>query len=78
MYSDKMVCGRHAKTSHTCLPTSERLKIITLNCAARITHRSSKLLDMKSHYMGDHDDTSSNPVAQTPKSGYIPSMKQLI
>ena len=53
------------------LPTSERFKVITLNCAVRITHASPKLLYEESHNMVSHDGTSPHPVAQTPKSGYI-------
>ena len=60
------------------LPTSEKLKVITLNCTVRITHESSKLLDKKSHNMGEHDGTSPHPVAQNPKSVYTSSKKQLI
>ena len=60
------------------LPTSERWKVITLNCAVRITHESPKLLDKKSHNMNKHDGTSPHQVAQTPKSGHISSKEQLI
>ena len=60
------------------LPTSERLKVITLNCAVRITHESPKLLDKESHNVVRHYGTSPHPVAQTPKSGYISSKEQLI
>ena len=59
-------------------PTSERLKVITLNCAVRTSDESSKLLDKKSHNMGEHDSTSPPPVAQTPKSGCISSKEELI
>ena len=37
------------------LPTFERLKVIILNCAVRITHESPKLLDRKSHNLIGHD-----------------------
>ena len=47
------------------MPTSKRLKVITLNCAVRITYESPKLLDKKSHNMSSHDGTSPHPVAQT-------------
>ena len=60
------------------LPTSERLKVITLNCAVRITHELPKLLDKESHNMVRHDGTSLYPVVQTPKSGYISSKEPLI
>ena len=53
------------------LPTSERLKVITLNYAVRITHESSKLLDRESHNMVRHNSTSPHPVVQTPKSEHI-------
>ena len=33
------------------LPTSGRLKVITLNCAVRSTHESPKLLDKESYNM---------------------------
>ena len=36
------------------LPNSGRLKVITLNCAVRITHESPKLLDIESHTGGSH------------------------
>ena len=60
------------------LPTSERLKVITLNCAVRITHESPKLLDKQSYNMVTPDGTSPHPVAQTPRNGYISSKEQLI
>ena len=60
------------------LPTSEILKVITLNSVVRITHESPKLLGIESHNMVRHDSTSPHPVAQTPKSGYISSKEQLI
>ena len=55
-----------------------RDKVITLNCAVRITHESLKLLDKESHNMVRHDGTSQHPVTQTPKSGHISSKEQLI
>ena len=60
------------------LQPSERLKVITLNCAVRIPHELTKQLDRKSHNMGGHDGTSRHPVAQTPKSGHISSKEQLV
>ena len=60
------------------LATSERLKVITLNCPVRITHESPKLLDMESYYMVRHDGTSPHPVTLTPRSRYISSKEQLI
>ena len=45
------------------LPTSERLKVITLKCAVRITHESPKLLHMESHNVVRHDGTSPHLVA---------------
>ena len=39
------------------LPTSERLRVIALNCAVRITHEPPKLLDKISHNIGEHDGT---------------------
>ena len=60
------------------LPTSERLKVITLNCAVKITNESPKLLDRESHNMVRDDGTSSHPVAQTPNSGHITSKGKLI
>ena len=59
------------------LPNSERLKVISLKFAVRITIESSKLLDKESHNMARHDGASPHPVAQTPKSGYISSKEQL-
>ena len=60
------------------LPASERLKVIILNCAVRITHESPKLLDKESHNMVRHDGTSPHPVAQTPMIRYISSKEQYI
>ena len=60
------------------LPTSERLKVTTFNCAVRITHESPKLLDKESHNMVRHDGISPHPVAQIPKSGHISSREPLI
>ena len=60
------------------LPTSERLKVLTLNCTLRITHEAPKLLDKESHNMVSPDGTSPHPVAQTPKNGHISSKEQLI
>ena len=60
------------------LPTSDRLKVITINCAVRITHELPKLLDKKSHNVIRHDGTSPHPLAQTSKSGHISSKEQLI
>ena len=60
------------------LPTYEGLKVITLNCAVRITHESPKLLDKESHNMVRHYGTSPHPVGQTPKSGLISAKEQLI
>ena len=52
------------------LPTSERLKVITFNCAVWITHESPKLLKKESNNMVWHDGTSPHPVTETPKSGH--------
>ena len=60
------------------LPTSVRLKVITLKCAVRITHGSPKLLNMESYNIVRDDVTSPHPVAQTPKSGNVSSKEQLI
>ena len=46
-----------------CLATSERLKVITLNCTVRITHESPKLMDKEPHNMVMHDGTSPHPMA---------------
>ena len=71
-------CGYTPGPAILGLPTSERLKVITLSCAVRNTHESPKLLDKESHNMVRNNGTSQHPVAQTPKSGYISSKEQLI
>ena len=55
MHPDKMVYGRHARTAILGLPTSERLKVMTLNCAVWISHESPKLMDKESYNMVRHD-----------------------
>ena len=59
------------------LPTSKRLKVITLDCPVRITHESPKLLDKKLHCMGEHGGTLPIPVTDS-KNGYISSKEQLV